>query len=376
MRTGSPTPCRDLQGRLLAAAGPQSRLDLVLSRCRVRIFTDDDSLLAALQNYFREFIDQPATTRDKTEPADLEILALSGETPALPGALTIKEDDKGRPAREAWIDLADGRIVHKIRTGVVLVMGEGVELITGPLLGHVDQVVNFVNHRLMCRLIRDGGVLAHAAGIARDDRGLVLCGNSGAGKSTLALHMMAADPSLAFVSNDRAVLDRQAAAGTTILGIPKQPRVNPGTVLHNPALAPLIDERERQRYTAMPSAELRFLEEKRDAVIERLFGPGRFRLEVTAIALIVLRWTPEGGSMQIREVTLEGRRDLQAILHKRLGLFFWPLPTPSDDAGLAALARVLRGVPTYEVHGGIDFEAASNWTRRLLAEAPAPPIRQ
>ncbi len=370
MREGSPTPCRDLQRRLLAAAGPRSRLDLVLSGCRVRICTDDDSLHSALLRYFREFVDRRADSSENSEPADLEVLALCGETPALPGSLEIKEDDKGRPAKEAWVDLADGRIVHKIRTGVVLVMGEGVELVTGPLLGHVDQVVNFVNHRLMCRFISNGGVLAHAAGIARGDRGLVLCGNSGAGKSTLALQMMAADPSLAFVSNDRAVLDRRTPAGTTMLGIPKQPRVNPGTVIHNPALAPLIGDAERRRYTAMPTAELRFLEEKRDAVIDRLFGPGRFRLQVTAVALVVLRWTPEGGPMQIREVTLEGRRDLQEILHKRLGLFFWPLPTPSDEAGLAALAKVLRGVPAYEVHGGIDFKAASDWARKLLTKAP------
>ncbi len=370
MRQGSPTPCRDLYGRLLTAAGPRSRLDLQLSGYRVRICTDEDSLHRALQIYFSEFIDPDVSPGDSSEPADLEVLALCGETPALPWTLEVKEDDKGRPAKEAWVDLADGRIVHKIRTGVVLVMGEGVELITGPLLGHVDQVVNFVNHRLMCRLIGDGGVLAHAAGIARDDRGLVLCGSSGAGKSTLALHMMAADPSLAFVSNDRAVLGRQAPASTTMHGIPKQPRVNPGTVIHNPALAPLIDESERRRYAAMPTAELRFLEEKRDAVIDHLFGPGRFRLEVTAAALIVLRWTPGGGPMEIHEVTLEGRQDLQAILHKRLGLFFWPLPTPSDEASQAALARVLRGVPAYEVRGGIDFKAASDWARELLAKTP------
>lgn len=368
MRDNSPTPCRDFQERLLAAAGPQSGLELRLAGCNVRICTNDDSLRRALQRYFREFIDQSAA--DSSEPADIEVLALCGETPDLPWSLEVKEDDKGRPAKEAWVDLADGRIVHKIRTGVVLVMGEGIELVTGPLLGHVDQVVNFVNHRLMCRLIGNGGVLAHAAGIARGDRGLVLCGSSGAGKSTLALHMMAADPSLAFVSNDRAVLGRQAPASTKMLGIPKQPRVNPGTVIHNPALAPLIDESERRRYTAMPIAELRFLEEKRDAVIDRLFGPERFRLEVTAAALIVLRWTPDGGPMEIHEVTLEGRRDLQAILHKRLGLFFWPLPTPSDEAGLAALARVLRGVPAYEVRGGIDFKAACDWARELLAKAP------
>jgi len=376
MNTGSATPCRDLYDSLLAAADPLKELDLTLPGCRVQLRVDAPIVFAELADYFAEFI----SPRASAATPDLVITALSGETPPLPPSLTskltIKEDDKGRPPKEAWIDLADGRIVHKIRTGVVLIMGTGVDLIAGPIADHVDQAVNFVNHRLMQRWIAAGGVLAHAAGIARGDRGLILCGSAGAGKSTLALHMMAADPSLAFVSNDRAVLDRKTGDGSSevrLLGIPKQPRVNPGTVLHNPSLASMIDDDERRRYAAMPVSELRFLEEKRDAMIPALFGPGRFLLEARALGLVILRWTPGGGPMRIQEVPLEGRPDLQAILHKRLGLFFWPLASPTDEAGMAALATVLAGVPAYEVSGGIDFDAATTWADELLGGSSTRP---
>ncbi len=370
MATGSANPCRDLYDSLLAAAGPLRELDLTLPEYRVQLRVDGPAVYAELADYFAEFI----SVGDGAQATpDLVITALRGDTPPLPSALTVKEDDKGRPPKEAWIDLADGRVVHKIRTGVVLVMGVGVDLIAGPIGDHVDQVVNFVNHRLMQRWIAAGGVLGHAAGIARGDRGLILCGSAGAGKSTLALHMMAADPALAFVSNDRAVLDRKTgdgSPGARLLGIPKQPRVNPGTVLHNPSLASMIDDDERRRYAAMPISELRFLEEKRDAMIPRLFGPGRFLLEARALGLVILRWTPGGGPMRVQEVTLEGRPDLQAILHKRLGLFFWPLASPTDEDGMAALAAVLAGVPAYEVSGGIDFEAATVWASELLRGSP------
>jgi len=365
MDTGSATPCRDLYDSLLAAAGPLKELDLTLPECQVRLRVDTPAVYAELADYFAEFISPKASAA--TTP-DLVITAL-GETPPLPPSLTIKEDDKGRPPWEAWIDLADGRIVRKIRTGVVMIMAAGVDVIAGPIADHVDQVVNFVNHRLMQRWITADGVLAHAAGIARGDRGLILCGSAGAGKSTLALHMMAADPTLAFVSNDRVVLDRKTgdgSSGVRLLGIPKQPRVNPGTVLHNPSLASMIDDDERRRYAAMPVSELRFLEEKRDAMIPALFGPGRFLLEARALALVILRWTPGGGPMRTQEVTLEGRPDLQAILHKRLRLFFWPLLSPADGVGMAALATVLAGVPAYEVSGGIDFDAATAWANNLL----------
>ncbi|MCB9570279.1 MAG: HprK-related kinase B [Myxococcales bacterium] len=363
MEPGAPTPCRDLADRLLAARPPLERLDLALPGCRARIRGDDRGVMAELREYYREFLLSAASG-----PADLEIVALAGPPIELPWALEVKHDDKGRPAKEAWIDLADGRVVRKIRTGVTLLMGQAggrtIDVIAGPLSDHADQVINFLHHRFMARALAGGGALAHAAAVAHQGRGLVLCGRSGAGKSTLALHLMAHTPALAFVSNDRLVL----GCGDTprILGIPKHPRVNPGTILNNPALTPLLDPRERAAFGALPEDELRPLEDKRDAVIDRLFGHRRFVLEASPAAALFLRWRPGGGEARIDEVDLRARPDLLPLLHKRLGLFFWPLEAPADEVAHAALIAALAHVPCFEVSGGIDLESAAAWVRERL----------
>ena len=60
----------------------------------------------------------------------------------------------------------------------------------GPCLANDNQIVNFINNRLIEVRLRAGDLLFHAAGVARNGRGLALAGFSGAGKSTLALAIM------------------------------------------------------------------------------------------------------------------------------------------------------------------------------------------
>jgi HprK-related kinase B len=65
----------------------------------------------------------------------------------------------------------------------------------------------------------------------------VLAGMPATGKSTAAVHLVEAG--FRFLSNDR-VLVRPGPAGVDALGYPKQPRVNPGTLLHHPRLVGLL----------------------------------------------------------------------------------------------------------------------------------------
>jgi HprK-related kinase B len=362
MDADAPTPCAALTRQLLAAAPPSERLLLDLPACKVRIRGNDPGVMSALRAYYREHARASASG-----DADLEILALTGPTPALPFPLQVR-DRTDRPQHEGSCDLADGRVVHKLRTGVVMIMSAEAEVVCGPLADHVDQVINFIHHRVMTRWIAAGGRLAHAAGIALGDRGLVLCGLAGAGKSTLALEVMTRDPEVAFVTNDRAVLVA-GDGGPRLRGIPKHPRVNPGTVLHNAALTPLLRADERARYLALDSAALRTCEDKRDAVIDRLFGPGRVRLEAAVAAVAVLCWRPDADApMTVEAVDFAARPDLQRALHKRLRLGFWPHAAPTDANAMAALVDRLVGVPVYEVRGRVDFAAAAAWARERLRE--------
>jgi HprK-related kinase B len=362
MNDDGTTPCHTLTQRLLAADPPTERLLVDLPRCRLRLRGNDRGVMSELRSYYREH-----ALASANGDADLEILVLAGPLPELPWTMTEHLDRHGA-AKEASVDLADGRVVHKLRCGVVLIMGEDVEAVCGAIDAHFDQVVGFIHRRVLRHWIAAGGAYVHAAGVALGDRGVVLCGPSGAGKSTLSLHLLAHDPELALVANDRAVLVRDAAA-PRLLGSPKHPVVNPGTIVHNPALAPLLEPAQHQRYLALDDAELRDLDDDHHAIVHQLFGPGRVRLESGIAAVVFLSWSADcDAPMTVAPVDLRERPDLAALLHQRVGLLHWPLVAGDDEEAQAALVGFLADVPAYELRGQSDFAAATTWATDLLHE--------
>jgi hypothetical protein len=118
--------------------------------------------------------------------------------------------------------------------------------------------------------------LLDACGIDADPAlGEVLAGPPGAGKSTAALHLV--ERGFRFLSNDR-VLARSASDSVEALGYPKQPRVNPGTLVHHPRLGDLLEPGDRRVLEALSPAELWRLERKRDVDLDTIYGKGTVEL--------------------------------------------------------------------------------------------------
>ncbi len=202
-------------------------------------------------------------------------------------------------------------------------------------------------------------LICHAAGLVQDDAALGIAGFSGGGKSTLMLQLLEHEP-ISFLTNDRLFIrrrDQQVRA----LGIPKQPRINPGTIVNNPRLRSLIPEPERERLLALPAAELWELEDKHDVLVEQVYGAGRVSHGAQLSAFLVLNWQRDSDQpVQVRRVDLEQRRDLLSAIMKSPGPFY-QYPDGSfyrDDTELDADAYlpVLADVPIYEATGGIDFD--------------------
>ncbi len=131
------------------------------------------------------------------------------------------------------------------------------------------------NHPFIQWKLDQGCLLCHAAAVSWKGQGLILAGFSGLGKSTLALHLM--NKGLDFVSNDRLMV-RKKDHCLEMYGVPKLPRVNPGTILNNQSLTGILTPDELKKFSGISEDRIWKLEHKYDVWLDKCFGPDRFKL--------------------------------------------------------------------------------------------------
>lgn len=325
-------------------------LDLRFGDCVIKVESNHQPLLDDLRQYFHQFVTDAAT------PAQMTVTAIEQEPVDLGFELEVKQPDPGKTKiKEEFLDLEDGRLVRKRLTGMIFVFGPDAHLAFGPCLENSNQVINFVNNRLIQWELDRGCLLAHAAAVIGHGKGMALAGFSGMGKSTLALHMMSLGAD--FVSNDR-LLFKNNGQGAQMIGVAKLPRINPGTALNNPDLAPVMPTDDRERFAKLPPEELWPLEHKYDVDIDECFGPGRFILDHGFDALGLLNWQRDGGPLKVEKIDIAERLDLLEAFKKSPGLFFLPGNKPHDYSD-ASYVDAMQGVTVYELSGGADFLQAA-----------------
>ncbi len=351
--------------RFLAALPPAHALTLDIAGCAIRVTSNSPSLVAALRHYYRaQWVDDARST-------EITVSLLEGEAQQLDLEFTVYPPAPGKTrVKDEYVDYADGRLLRKRATRMLFLFGPQWNVAVGPCEDNLNQVVNFINNRFIDRQVRRGYLLCHAAGVARADRGIAVAGLAGRGKSTLCLHLL--NRGLDFVSNDRLMI-RRSDRHMEMVGLPKHPRVNPGTLLHNPALEKILTPGQKKRFSALPHDELWALEYKFDVDIEETFGPGRYRLAAPMVGAVILSWRPDTGPMRARAVDLRKRDDLLAALAKSPGVHYRrlqgaPKLTFTDDDYVA----VLRDCPVYEIAGGVDFDAAAAACLDLLDHGALP----
>ncbi|CCQ72149.1 HprK-related kinase B [Magnetospira sp. QH-2] len=331
-------------------------LDLGGDGFTLRVVSNEARLIDSLRHYFRH-LSAPSTVPDRV----LKVWQREEVPCDIPFADWSREPGKtGR--KDAYADLPDARLVRKVRTGMLFLQAADRAVCAGPCLANENQVINFINSQYMTWLQQRGNLICHAAGLAANGQGLGLAGLSAGGKSTLMLHLLERDD-VTFVSNDR-LLVRREDGKTIARGIPKLPRINPGTVVHNPRLHPLIDDERRQELLALPNQALWELEQKHDVDILTLYGEDRIVPQTPLSAFVILNWSRDSTKpWRLQEVDLADRRDLLRAVMKSPGPFhqygdgrFQADHMPFDESAyLSALAHV----SCHEVTGQIDFDGVS-----------------
>ncbi len=329
--------------------------------CRIRIHTSDRALFEMTRHYFRSF-----RTTDATEPMDITVSVHEMPTPELDLDFVVHPPGPGKTRiKDEYVNFVDGRLLRKRQTGVHMLFGPAGNAVVGACRQNINQVVNFINNRFIQWQVDRGYLLTHAAGVAQGDRGLLLAGVSGRGKSTLAMHLLS--EGMDFVSNDR-LLVKRSPDGLEALGVPKFPRVNPGTIVHNTHLHPLLPSEQRAQLAGMSRTQLWELEQKHDVDVVELFGPDRFRIRTDLQGLFILSWQRGDEPFRAVPADLSARRDLLQALMKPVGAHYYAgLDAVEPDASPTRYLRELDACPCHELTGGIDFAAAVEACRAALA---------
>ncbi len=335
----------------LDAAGNQP-FSLRAGHVTVTVYSPEP-LRSQLKTYFRDVI-VPA---DRTA---LTVRLLPGQSlPFEPDWSDWRRETGKSGRKDAIFDLGDARLVRKVRSGVTFVQSSDIAIALGPLEENESTAINFINTQILNKCLREGWQLAHAAAVTDGNRTLAISGLSGGGKSTSILRMMDLE-STRFLSNDR-VLIKQGNPPRA-LGIPKHPRINPGTILGNPRLTHMLTKERVAELKSLPASELWELEEKYDLMVPEVYGPKKLQLKGPLTDFWVLNWSRQSDTpTSISPVSLPDRPDLLAAIMKSPGPFhqhsdgsFEPNGSqPDPEAYLEALS----GVTVCEVCGRVDFDA-------------------
>lgn len=380
----------DLAKAVAGQFPPRFGLLLRFEDTRLRLRSNSEALVEDLRAYFGPLASDDAGLVPPSPGGEHLFLLLEAPAARPPLPLAPRPAPPGKtPDKERFADISGGRVVRKQATGMLFFFGPAPapNIAVGPCLANRNQVVNFLCARYLETRVAKGWLLAHAAGVScpggGKPRGLALCGFAGMGKSTLALHLVARGCD--FLSNDRALIEPADLAGDgtgggpVLHGIPKHPRLNPGTALGNPELAPYLacalPDGLRAAYSGLSTQELFALEHKFDANVDACFVPDRADPGATRMALAaplagvaVLNWSHGGGEMHAERVDLAQRPDLLAALRKQPGLFYLPGALKTARLEPERFAEVLAGIPALELSGGSDFSAAAKACLDLLGQ--------
>ena len=209
-------------------------------------------------------------------------------------------------------------MILKVRTGIIF---QQLSHLVGPC--GKQQPSRQLRQRAMRKPLRQrGAVICHAAGLVANGHCLGVAGLSGGGKSTLILSMLGKE-GVEYLTNDRLLLETTGDSGTILAhGVPKLPRVNPGSILNNPVLRPMLADDRAAELAAMPRAVVGTGE--KDVDVATLYGPDKCGPRQARRFHGFELKSDSAAPTAVREIYLEIRLDILGAVMKSPGPFIIP----------------------------------------------------
>jgi HprK-related kinase B len=367
------TELEQLKEQLMSGVSIEPRyLDLNLGRCTIRVLSNSLILLTRLEQYFSHIV-----ITEHAEQCDIHVIAIEKEEQDPAMMFTDWHREPGKTGRKDSIcDINGGRVIRKVRTGMLFLQSEKYRLAVGPCIQNDNQIINFINNQYMTWLQQRDFLNCHAAALVKDGQAYAVAGFSGGGKSTLMLQMLE-NEATHFLSNDRLFITSQKESQTApyevpneqqviAAGVAKMPRINPGTIIHNPRLENMIPLVERAQYLSLPAQELWDLEQKYDVDIDALYGHNRIKSEAPLRSFLVLNWQRDSQqALGLKKIKLRERPDLLLAIMKSAGPFFQQnngkFSTDSYGFDQEAYLDVLEHIEIFEATGKVDFKTMATY---------------
>jgi len=344
-----------------AKAACQFTLSLTFNGLTLHVLADNAALLNYLGDYYAALTCSDTTSSTAQQTA-LRVFLVNQRPNTNGVGWTPVKRSKISPLglKEAYLDTPDGRWIHKVRSGIALFQSLTDPLAIGELTQHRSQVVNFINNQFLNQQQRCGYLLGHASAFERQGGVTAIAASSGGGKSTLMLKAMETE-SVRFLSNDR-ILFQPDSGQIDVLGVPKHPRVNPGTLMNSPRLVNLLPAEERRHFAGMSKRQLWNIEQKHDVLIDHAYGKNKAALSGSLENLILLDWLLDSTApTALTPVDIEQTPEALEGLRKSSGAFFQQADGHFPDEHLPDCqhyAEHLRGVEVMQLTGSVDFERA------------------
>ncbi len=305
----------------------------------IDVVSEDERLIARLNSYYSNF----APTNGSVKKPVRLLHAVVGHE-AVPSSVELVP--WGTKGKESYCDIGSRRLIRKDRTGALIVLGGATWRMTGDLHREFSQLLNVIcSADGVWLLEQTGGAMFHASAAVQGGKAIAIIGQSGSGKSSVTVRLL--EHGFDFLTNDRLMVSSRR--GRVVAdGLPKLPRVNPGTLLASKHTRHVVDAKSRKAYERLKPADLWMIEEKHDLDVRKTLRR-RWLLSAPLACALVLDWRGDGPTT-LQRLSAGGAVDAIRATTKSFGPFDKRLGMRSDSA----LLELAQKVPVFRVSGKVD----------------------